>query len=112
MKKDIYTLKITLIPRFRNKLKEHSFKKQQNIPRDRSFNNTLIKYEKEFDRKGKNLIECWGEVNRYMEDNVKKLINETSVLFPRSTLGYRYIGYYTIVELDEIESKSINIWSK
>lgn len=112
MDKNTYTLRITLIPKFRNNLKEHSFKKQQNIPRDKSFENTLIKYEKEFDRKGKNLIECWGEVNMYMENNVQKLINKTSILSLRSTLGYRYIGYYTIVELDEIESRSINIWSK
>lgn len=112
MNKNIYTLRITLIPKLRNNLKEHSFKKQRNTPRDKSFENTLMKYDKEFDRNGKNLIECWSEVNRYMEDNVKELISKTSLIPDYRLIGLRYIGYYTIVELNELDNRSINIWSK
>lgn len=112
MNKDTYTLQITLIPRFRNNLKEHSYKKEQNVARDRSLYNTLIKYNKIFDRKKRSLLDCWCEVNGYMEENIKELIGETAQISTYSIIGYRYIGYYMIVELNALESHSIDIWAK
>lgn len=115
MKEDKFTLRIVLLPRFRNNLLANSFVKQKNIPRDKDLYNTLIKYDRLFDRNGKSLHDCWFEADGWMVDNFKTLFNENTMIQSPGLLpmGYRYIGYYYTVELDELlngESKYFNIW--
>lgn len=119
MSKDKYTLRMVLIPKLRNNLLANSFVKQKNIPRDKDLYNTLIKYDRLFDRDGKSLQDCWLEADKWMIDNIKALFHEKTIIRILSpgliSIGYRYIGYYYTVELDELlggDSKHYNIWKK